>query len=848
MADIAELGVVIRLDEVRKARGELQKFSETGRQAEQQTEKLAAASGNLSNIMSRLKGLIAGVGFALSIRAIVNAVAEEERVVAKLNVAIRNSGSDMATTSKRMRDFADQMSNLTGLGNETFIEMQALLLTFKNIGQDVIPRMVVAATDANAVLGGGLVETLRKLARAINDPVRGLESIQEILDTKVPEATVKTIKALVETGRMAEAQEIILRMLERRFQGSAAAARDTLGGALVALGTAAEDAVKALGNTQGVGLRGAVEGLVDIMKFLDRNANVVAGVLAGAFAGAFVRLIPVIRSTTLAIFGLNAALLANPFGLAAVAIGSIVAVLVTFSEELGLTQEKTKVIWEGISQIFTSGVDVIRATLAGFVAIFEQVFDDLRAPLAALAREFYGTFSAIFRFAATLTEKFGGLGAETLAALADDLKVLQERAAAAYGLSGKTLGQTFVDAFNESLEQSARERAARLAPPDLAGDFGGAGTGTVIGITESEFSKKARLEAAALMERIANARRLTDLAGQNIKAMELEKIKIDALTAARQALGEKTKENSATYDDQLRLLTALNFELALQEEELQRVVDAQEKFQDAKMALAEELVRETAARKGAVESLKFERDFRLAQLKDLGLLQNQYEALAMLVESIFQQRLPAAREQDLLNATDWASGVERALQRMKKEAADMATLAEDALVNTFASGEDALMSFIETGQLNFRNFVASISRDLARLAFNRAFTAAFSAIFPSAQGNAFANGKVIPFAKGGVVAAPTVVPMASMAEAGPEAIMPLKRDRAGRLGVSLSGGGPSIQQNISVSVQGGSNGNPEDDRRLANEISRQLEVKMSDWTRQQMRIGGVFAPVRGAVA
>lgn len=62
-----------------------------------------------------------------------------------------------------------------------------------------------------------------------------------------------------------------------------------------------------------------------------------------------------------------------------------------------------------------------------------------------------------------------------------------------------------------------------------------------------------------------------------------------------------------------------------------------------------------------------------------------------------------------------------------------------------------------------------------------------------ALGGAFSGGNVIPFARGGVVSRPTLFPMANgaglMGEAGPEAIMPLRRGPDGRLGVSGAGGG-----------------------------------------------------------
>lgn len=67
-----------------------------------------------------------------------------------------------------------------------------------------------------------------------------------------------------------------------------------------------------------------------------------------------------------------------------------------------------------------------------------------------------------------------------------------------------------------------------------------------------------------------------------------------------------------------------------------------------------------------------------------------------------------------------------------------------------------------------------------------------------ANGAAFAGGNVVPFAQGGVVHRPTLFPMARgmglMGEAGPEAVMPLRRDAQGRLGVH--GGGASVTVNL----------------------------------------------------
>lgn len=62
----------------------------------------------------------------------------------------------------------------------------------------------------------------------------------------------------------------------------------------------------------------------------------------------------------------------------------------------------------------------------------------------------------------------------------------------------------------------------------------------------------------------------------------------------------------------------------------------------------------------------------------------------------------------------------------------------------------------------------------------------------AALGAAFRYGRVTPFAYGGIpdlVSAPTLAPMALFGEAGPEAIMPLRRGPDGRLGVEVNGNG-----------------------------------------------------------
>ncbi|TRW96873.1 phage tail tape measure protein [Paracoccus sp. M683] len=102
-----------------------------------------------------------------------------------------------------------------------------------------------------------------------------------------------------------------------------------------------------------------------------------------------------------------------------------------------------------------------------------------------------------------------------------------------------------------------------------------------------------------------------------------------------------------------------------------------------------------------------------------------------------------------------------------------------------------------------------------------------SGAMPFANGGAFVQGRVMPFAKGGVVSQPTHFPMRGatglMGEAGPEAIMPLRRGADGRLGVAAAGGGAravNVTMNITTPDVGGF-------RRSQSQIAAQLGRAMA---------------------
>ena len=120
-------------------------------------------------------------------------------------------------------------------------------------------------------------------------------------------------------------------------------------------------------------------------------------------------------------------------------------------------------------------------------------------------------------------------------------------------------------------------------------------------------------------------------------------------------------------------------------------------------------------------------------------------------------------------------------------------------------------------------FLKSIARSIANIMAQEAAASIMSGggnilstIFGSAQGNIFDNGRLIPLAHGGIVIRPTFFPMANgmglMGEAGPEAIMPLKRLANGNLGVQTDSAAQAVTNNLNVEIK------------LENKSSQQLSV------------------------
>ena len=171
------------------------------------------------------------------------------------------------------------------------------------------------------------------------------------------------------------------------------------------------------------------------------------------------------------------------------------------------------------------------------------------------------------------------------------------------------------------------------------------------------------------------------------------------------------------------------------------------------------------------------------------------------------------------------------------------------LENAHTSLTDALMSVVDgtksVGEA-FKGLIRQMILDAYKEQVAKPFVSALIGAFQADGGVWRGGSQVTAFANGGVVGGPTYFPMSGgktglMGEAGPEAIMPLKRGADGKLGVQVSGGGEQVvvNQNINIST-GVAQTVRAEIKSLMPKIAEQSKAAVLDAKRRGGAYGGMF--------
>ena len=259
--------------------------------------------------MGMLAGATAGLtvavgqGLVSAFRTGVQEFSEAQKMSAQTAAAIKSTGGAAGVTQQHIEAMAGSLQKQTGLQDDAIQGAQNLLLTFtkiSNAGPDkIFDRATQATADLSVALGKDMSSSAIMVGKALNDPVRGVTALGRA-GVQFSTSQRNTIKSLVETGRVADAQKMILKELETQVGGSAKAFGETTPGQIEKAKRSFEDL------TQGIvtaaaplaaavlpGLTAAING---VTSFFQANWPKIQAVAQSVWAWFSANLLPTFRS------------------------------------------------------------------------------------------------------------------------------------------------------------------------------------------------------------------------------------------------------------------------------------------------------------------------------------------------------------------------------------------------------------------------------------------------------------------------------------------------------------------------------------------------------------------------
>lgn len=204
------------------------------RAVDQITGPLKKFTGELQTFKGALGASVAGISVAAVFRKFIDEASAAEQSLVRFNRVFTAFGEQAGQTRTEMERFASATQTATRFSDDAVRNMQTQLLRFTSIGGENFKKARTAILDLSEAMGTDLETTAFTLGRALEDPVRGMNSLRRA-GVILSEKQQDLIKKLVETGQIARAQGIILDQVAKIYGGSATDAAGTFSGALAQL-------------------------------------------------------------------------------------------------------------------------------------------------------------------------------------------------------------------------------------------------------------------------------------------------------------------------------------------------------------------------------------------------------------------------------------------------------------------------------------------------------------------------------------------------------------------------------------------------------------------------------------
>jgi hypothetical protein len=241
------------------------------------TRKLAKFSRDqntmLGSIDKRFRGFTSGIrntlgliGVGFSFAKIIEETVQAEREFAQLDAVLRSTGQTAGWNRDQLTKMASDFAAATTASEGEIIQAQTRLLQYTNVVGERFPEAIQAALDMSARFGTSVAESAAAIGKALQNPEKGITQLTKA-GVAFTEQEKKLVSQLMDSGRVMDAQKVVLQGLERAYGGAAEAARNTLGGALQALRNTFHDLLT--GETGVTGATDAINTLTDTLNSPD---------------------------------------------------------------------------------------------------------------------------------------------------------------------------------------------------------------------------------------------------------------------------------------------------------------------------------------------------------------------------------------------------------------------------------------------------------------------------------------------------------------------------------------------------------------------------------------------------
>lgn len=223
---------------------------------------------------------------------------------------------------------------------------------------------------------------------------------------------------------------------------------------------------------------------------------------------------------------------------------------------------------------------------------------------------------------------------------------------------------------------------------------------------------------------------------------------IDMAAEAEETRRARLEETTALYEQQNRLAAqAALYELEMSTygmgnnaaaEMRERIQLMQQHQQELRKMQQDQALAIAGADAGEADKVRAVYEQRLQVLRD-----THSQELGLFENMLTQKR---AKEQD------WLAGMKSSLATYAEEAGNLYDAVGRATSNVLTGMEDALVSFVQTGKLNFKDLANSIIADLIRIQARQAIVGMASSVFGSVFGGAFGGmtpGRAEVYSSGG---------------------------------------------------------------------------------------------------